>query len=194
MPPVSAPERSTTGSRFTPFRLMVLGAGLGLVASLAGASGAWAFSRLARPGPISEAYIVLADVVLSMTTFLGPIGAFLLLVGLARATRAKRAVMPPRDDSAPDAATSGPMGRERLVNPFRWAMAGAGLVLAAGLAEAVFGVLSLLLSPQGSGLADYLGYLQTRATVSLALTALYAAGTFVAFYGIAVSLRDGLGP
>ena len=138
---------------------MVLGAGLGLVASLAGASGAWAFSRLARPGPISEAYIVLADVALSMTTFLGPIGAFLLLVGLARATRAKRAVMPPRDDSAPDAATSGPMGRERLVNLFRWAMAGAGLVLAAGLAGAGFGVVSLLLSPQGPGRVEYLGYL-----------------------------------
>ena len=174
---------------FTPFRLIVLGATLLLATALTSATIGMAFALSFSPAGLpSPGFFVAEEVIFAVAGVLGPLGSFLLLIGLARALRPwPSAGTPPKAVPSPESLPGKPRFTRR---PYRVTALGALVVLVAGIAQFVFSLTLLLMSPNLVG-TDFAAYERLTGSIRFAITILSAVGGFVAFYGLALALRDG---
>ena len=178
---------------FMPFRLIVLGASLLLATTLTSATIGLAFAFSFGPaGPPGVDFLVVEDVIYVIAGVLGPVGSFLLLIGLARAVRPKTMARTPLQ-AGPSPQSLPPEPRMPHWRPYRTTFLGALVVLVAGLARLVFSLSQLLLSTNLAG-TDIATYERVTGSIRFGITVLSAVGGFVALYGLALALRDGLLP
>ena len=94
---------------------------------------------------------------------------------------------PPKAVPSPESLPGKPRFTRR---PYRVTALGALVVLVAGIAQFVFSLTLLLMSPNLVG-TDFAAYERLTGSIRFAITILSAVGGFVAFYGLALALRDG---
>lgn len=166
MESIPGSTRGVRASRWTPFRLLIVGAGLGLFSLLLGASLATASTLAFLSGELDPVPVWLFLVNVAVVGILGPVGLFLVLCGIAFSILSLR-----------------PRPRSRTL---RIALGGAGLNLAAGLLLGILN-LSLYLLPLQFGSREFL---KTVIVVSFLATVVSGAGLLLAFSGIALAARD----
>jgi hypothetical protein len=183
------PAPRPSNRRFSePFRWILLGAVLVFVSGVAAGAIVLAGVYVDFTGLRSEPqWFLIPYFALALVA---PVGSFVLLVGLARAVRRPRA--PASVPPSPGGPVVRRPSRRPAFPPFHIALAGAVLNLIGGLAT-VTSQVARFFSPPSAPFANIQSYLLTWTLIPFVTGLIAAVGSFLAFVGVGLAVRDGLG-